>query len=81
MSFLKPIIDLLKQLVTLAQERNNLALESLSELRDLNKSSRLIERELDEQTKFLGEIAAVLLLPAAGPAASLVLTIGKAVPQ
>jgi hypothetical protein len=75
------IISLLRTLVALAQERNNLALESLSELRDANKHLREIEQEQDQQTAFLKEIAADLKPPAPGPAASLVITLGKAIPQ
>jgi hypothetical protein len=75
------ILDLLRKLIQLAQERNTLALESLSELRDINKHLREMENEQDQQTELLKEIAAALKPPVAGPAASLVLKLGTAVSQ
>jgi hypothetical protein len=80
MLFLKPIIDLLRKLFDLAQERNNLALESLSELRDMHKLLLEIEKDGDEQTKLLQQIATALIPPPSVPA-KLVITLGTQVPQ
>jgi hypothetical protein len=76
----KQIIDLLRKLVELAQESNNLALESLSELRDMHKVLLLIEEDEEEQIKLLQQIATALIPPPSVPA-KLVITLGIKVPQ
>ena len=76
----KPITDLISKLVDLAQERNNLALESLSELKDITQVLLDIEEDMDEQTKLLQQIAAALTPPPSVPT-TLVLTLGTQVPQ
>ena len=77
----RTIVDLLRKLVQLAQERNTLALSSLSELRDIHKLLLTGEKDVDEQTVLLTQIADELKPPPPSPAAELVITLGKAVPQ
>jgi hypothetical protein len=75
------IVDLIKKLVDLAEERNTLALGSLSELRDIHALLVSMGAEQVKQTKLLEDIAAVLVGPPPGAATKLVLTLGQAVPQ
>jgi hypothetical protein len=87
MLIFKPITDLISKLIELAQERNTLALGSLSELKDANNILREIEKDGDaaaveqkNQTKILQSIADSLITPPSVPA-KLVITLGTQVPQ